>query len=172
MWLYRTPWPVMASNGNSFMKIKNLTAFFGLFVLINSLKTLFTYCNHQIKSKQSLSCSTRLIFFFLIPNTALHRCVLPISFPVDLLLSKLWNQVPSSDWAYEFPDRIGPDTQICWTGPARPDWIQTSIFKHFTYDVGVINSHKIKSLDTNLVSKNFLKKKKFGNFFDFWFFFK
>ena len=22
------------------------------------------------------------------------------------------------DWAYEFPDRTGPDTQICRTGPA------------------------------------------------------
>ena len=25
------------------------------------------------------------------------------------------------DWAYEFPDRTGPDNQICRTGPARPD---------------------------------------------------
>ena len=25
------------------------------------------------------------------------------------------------DWAYEFLDRTGPDTQICRTGPARPD---------------------------------------------------
>ena len=25
------------------------------------------------------------------------------------------------DWAYEFPDRTGPDTQICRTDPARPD---------------------------------------------------
>ena len=25
------------------------------------------------------------------------------------------------DWAYEFPDRTGPDTQICRTGPAGPD---------------------------------------------------
>ena len=25
------------------------------------------------------------------------------------------------DWAYEFPDRTGPDTQICLTGPAGPD---------------------------------------------------
>ena len=25
------------------------------------------------------------------------------------------------DWAHEFPDRTGPDTQICWTGPAVPD---------------------------------------------------
>ena len=23
--------------------------------------------------------------------------------------------------AYEFPDRTGLDTQICWTGPAAPD---------------------------------------------------
>ena len=29
------------------------------------------------------------------------------------------------DWAYEFPDRTGPDTQICRTGPAGPDWIRT-----------------------------------------------
>ena len=32
------------------------------------------------------------------------------------------------DWAYEFPDWTGPDTQICWTGPAGPDWIRTYIF--------------------------------------------
>ena len=25
------------------------------------------------------------------------------------------------DWAYEFPDRTGPDTQIYRTGPAGPD---------------------------------------------------
>ena len=25
------------------------------------------------------------------------------------------------DWAYEFPERTGPDTQICRTGPAGPD---------------------------------------------------
>ena len=25
------------------------------------------------------------------------------------------------DWAYEFPDRTGPDTQICRTGPVGPD---------------------------------------------------
>ena len=25
------------------------------------------------------------------------------------------------DWAYEFPYRTGQDTQICWTGPAKPD---------------------------------------------------
>ena len=24
-------------------------------------------------------------------------------------------------WAYEFPDRTGPDTQLCRTGPAGPD---------------------------------------------------
>ena len=32
------------------------------------------------------------------------------------------------DWAYEFLDRTGPDTQICRTGPAGPDWIRTYIF--------------------------------------------
>jgi hypothetical protein len=55
------------------------------------------------------------------------------------------------DWAYEFPPRTGPDTQICWTGPV--------IFKHFTYQVWVINSHKIRSPDTNLVLKVNNKKK-------------
>ena len=28
------------------------------------------------------------------------------------------------DWAYEFSDRTGPDTQICRTGPARQDRIR------------------------------------------------
>ena len=53
------------------------------------------------------------------------------------------------DWAYDFPDRTGPDTQICRTGPAGPDWIRTYISKHFSYQLQVITSHKI-----NLVSKN------------------
>ena len=57
------------------------------------------------------------------------------------------------DWAYEFPDRTGPDTLICRTSPAGPDWIRTYIFKHFTYQLQVITSHKIRSLNTNLVSK-------------------
>jgi hypothetical protein len=35
------------------------------------------------------------------------------------------------DWAYEFPDRTGPETQICRIGPARPD--RTNISNHFTY---------------------------------------
>ena len=35
------------------------------------------------------------------------------------------------DWAYEFPDRTGPDTQICPTGPAGLDLILTYIFKQF-----------------------------------------
>ena len=26
-------------------------------------------------------------------------------------------------------DRTGPDTQICRTGPARPDWLHPNIFK-------------------------------------------
>ena len=64
----------MASHGNSLMRIKNLTAFFDL---KNSLETLFTYCNHQIKSKRSVDCSTRLIKkCFLIPNTVLWYSLL------------------------------------------------------------------------------------------------
>ena len=60
------------------------------------------------------------------------------------------------DWAYEFPDRTGPDTQICQTGPAGPDWIRTYISKHLSYQLQVITSHthKIRFLNTNLVSKN------------------
>ena len=84
------------------------------------------------------------------------------------------------DWAYDFPDRTGPDTQICQKGPAAQDWIRTYIFIHFTYQVRVINSHKIRSLDTNLVSKvnnnnnKILKKKFWKNFriFFFWKFFE
>ena len=33
-----------------------------------------------------------------------------------------------------------PDTRICRTGPAGPDWIRISTFKHFNYQVQVINS--------------------------------
>ena len=49
----------------------------------------------------------------------------------------------------------GPYAQICRTGPAGPDWIRTYTFKHSSYQVRVINSHKIRSLDTNLVSNKF-----------------
>ena len=39
-----------------------------------------------------------------------------------------WLSMAQQDWAYEFPDRTGPDTQICGTLPAAPDWIRTYIF--------------------------------------------
>ena len=42
------------------------------------------------------------------------------------------------DWAYEFPDRTGPDTQICRTGPAGPDWIQTYISNIFPNKYGLL----------------------------------
>ena len=34
------------------------------------------------------------------------------------------------DWAFEFPDRTGPDTQICRTGPALDIH-----FKNFTHQI-------------------------------------
>ena len=40
------------------------------------------------------------------------------------------------DWAYEFPDRTGPDTQICRTGPAGLDWIRTCIFNIYLTSMG------------------------------------
>ena len=46
---------------------------------------------------------------------------------------------------------------------AGPDWIWTYIFKHFAYQVRVINSHKIRSLD--LVSKVKEEKKSWFFFF-------
>ena len=50
------------------------------------------------------------------------------------------------DWAYEFPDRTGPDTQICRTGPAGPDWIRTYISRHFT----ILKKPKINLLTPNM----------------------
>ena len=47
-----------------------------------------------------------------------------------------------SNWAYEFPDRTGPDTQVL------PD--QTYISKHFTYQVWV---HTCKNLIPMLVTR-------------------
>ena len=73
------------------------------------------------------------------------------------------------DRAYESSDRTGPDSQISWPDPAGPE---SELFKHFNYQVWDINSHKIRSLDTNLVSKVNKKKKSwnfFWNFFDFFF---
>ena len=85
--------------------------------------------------------------YTLMPVCCCHRPVLLGKWPL-LQVSRA-----RPDWAYEFPDRTGPDTQICRTGPAGPDWIRTYIFKHFTYQVWVIDSLKIRSVDTNLVSK-------------------
>ena len=75
------------------------------------------------------------------------------------------------DWAYEFPDRTGPDTQICRTGPAGPDWIRTYTFQHFTYQLQVIYSHIWCHKLLNLISKQ--KKKNLKFFFEkeIWFFF-
>ena len=55
------------------------------------------------------------------------------------------------DWAYKFPDRTTPNTQICWTGPARLEWIRTHVFNILT-STGYQFSYD-KVLDTNLVSK-------------------
>ena len=55
--------------------------------------------------------------------------------------------------AYEFADLKELDTQIDQAGPAGKDWIRIYIFKLFTYQMWVINCHKIRSLDTNLMSK-------------------
>ena len=48
------------------------------------------------------------------------------------------------DWAYEFPDWTGPDTQFCGTGPAEPDCIRTYIFIKFTYSDNSIKSTVLK----------------------------
>ena len=95
------------------------------------------------------------------------------SFSQILHISPIFRAQP--DWACEFPYRTGPDDQICRTGLAWPDCIRTYIFKHFTYQVRIINSHKIRSLGTNLVStvnkqKKVLKKFTFC-FFQFFFYF-
>ena len=42
------------------------------------------------------------------------------------------------DWAYEFPDRTGLDTQICHTGSAGPDWIWTYIEWEFYLGLTII----------------------------------
>jgi hypothetical protein len=68
------------------------------------------------------------------------------------------------DWAYEFPDRTGLDTQICRTGPAGPDWIRTYTFQHFTYQLQVIYSHIWCHKLLNLISKQ--KKKNLKFFFE------
>ena len=73
------------------------------------------------------------------------------------------------DWAYEFPDPTGPDTKICRTGPAGPDWIRTYTFQHFTHQVRVIYSqiwcHKL----LNLINKQKKSWKKIWLFFFFLF---
>ena len=50
----------------------------------------------------------------------------------------------------------GQDRTPKFAGLVLQDWteIWTYIVKHSTFQVQVINTHKIKSLDTNLMSKN------------------
>ena len=75
-----------------------------------------------------------------------------LQFQIWITLKISFGSRAQPDWAYEFPDRTGPDTQICRTGTTEPE--RTYISNHFTYQVHIINSHKIRSLDTNLVSKD------------------
>jgi hypothetical protein len=44
------------------------------------------------------------------------------------VLSSIIGYRAQPDWAYGFPDRTGPDTQICLTGPAGPHWIPDLYF--------------------------------------------
>ena len=99
-----------------------------------------------------------------LPISALTLHYYPKSFGDPTLHFKAW-----PDWAYEFPGRSGPDIQICQTGPAGPDWIRTYLLKLFKYQVRVINSLEIRSLDTNLVSTvllDHINKKKMKKHFE------
>ena len=64
------------------------------------------------------------------------------------------------DWAYEFPDRTGPDTQICRTGPAG----LTYTFKHFTYQESMLKI-QTKSKPKNKRFNNFLVDSEISDFF-------
>ena len=79
-------------------------------------------------------------------------------FSDDLLLPRAWRDCLCI-WV-SWPDRTGH--QNLQDRSSRLDWIiRTYFFKHFTYQVQVINSHKMRSLDKNLVSKvlnSFLKE--------------
>ena len=66
------------------------------------------------------------------------------------------------DWTYEFPDQTGPDTQICRTGPAGPDWIQTeSGLKFLTFYLTTSMGYQL-SYDKVLGHKFGVKKSKLG----------
>ena len=73
-----------------------------------------------------------------------------IHFSVAVMTGRSSNKA-QPDWAYEFPNGTGPGIQICRAGPSRLDSIWTYIFKHFTYQVWVINFHMISSLDTTVI---------------------
>ena len=50
------------------------------------------------------------------------------------------------DWAYEVPDQTGLDTQICGTGPARPEQIWTYILNILhTISYNFIEIHQIET---------------------------
>ena len=57
------------------------------------------------------------------PTSHCANICLPV--PLHILLVHTLQTRARPDWAYEFPDRTGPDTQFCRTGPAGPDWIRT-----------------------------------------------
>ena len=90
----------------------------------------------------------------------------------------IWDRA-QPNWSYEFPDRTGPDTQICRTGPAGLNWIWTLNILTTKY-IWVINSQRIRSLYTNLVSKvprpnkkpkKYCEKNLIILFLNYWFFF-
>ena len=60
------------------------------------------------------------------------------------------------DWAYEFSDRTGPDTQICRTGPAGqvlPDRTKSGLT--FYYTKKTTKNYEKKNLKKKILKKKF-----------------
>ena len=68
------------------------------------------------------------------------------------------------DWAFEFPHQTGPDTQICQTGPAGPDYTRT----YFNISMKFIKLKLILFKKANKEKE--IERKMFGFDFDFDFF--
>ena len=94
-----------------------LLLFFGLLQLFISIQSIFQPVIEVIDTKIVLRTKEKTLS--VIRNTF---DITNVELVEDNFLKISFAETRARpDWAYEFPDRTGPDTQICRTGPAGPD---------------------------------------------------
>ena len=134
--------------------------------------------NRNIWMISDVENSILAIFYGPTPQICKKCCVLWLSLPHENLILYIlkWHftsQVISLligrarlDWAYEFPDRTGPDTQICQTR-LNPDFY----FLNILQEQLLLDNFPVHKFGGKKFKKNFLKilKKIFGVFFLYFF---